>query len=1183
MRRLAASLFLALAASLAAEAPAQDGSPPTIEIEVRTDRTLTDPGTPIADARAAFAAPGEGPDELGPTAGRADAAGLVRLPFPREGGTFLVWAEGFAPAAVHADGPRPRTVVLERGVPFTVQVFAPGGGPAARASVSVAGEVPVVAATDGAPDRHPLAFRAAADAQGRAVLTGLPAAAFTVTASAPGLVDVVRFPVDPRSGSLVVLLGRGARIGGTLRLLPGLVPAAGAVAILEGPRPGDRRVATLDAGGRFVAEGVVPGSWEIRFEGRGLVPPDPRRILVAEGRDRDDLAFDAWRTATLAGRLLDEDERPLAAARLEIAWPPSAGREPATHELRCDAEGRFRVDDVAPGDGIGLRVTAEGRVAASVEGVSLPPGGVSREVEVVLPRGAGLAGVLVDLEGRPIADAVVEALPRTEEDAGAAFADAVTGADGSFRLDGLPETEIVLRVALLGAPRPARFGPWAVTRGTLRDVGELRTFGGFDLAGRVDGAPEDVRVVATRDGREIASAPVVAGVFTLRGLPAGDVEVHAVRDDETGASAPASLPSAWPVTLVWRSPPELRARLVDEGGGVVAVATVDLVPVGAEGAADPLTIDVRDAEGRVSARVAAGRWRIEATDARGSSGALEVTVGRDGPAEPATVVLSPGVAVRGRVVDARSGDPLEAAIVRAVPVGGGPAGPGDLVDELGNFVLRGVPPGIWTIEVRAPEHPVHRSAPFVARLADGPDLGRIEVDPGVRVEGEVRGPSGAPGASLTVEVVTDQGTERAVATDRFGRYVVPGVEPGLAVLTVVSAEGRVLREARVLVPDLPDAWRHDVDLGAGGSVMGRVSAFGRDEPFARVAFRTGTTSVVRVETVCDAHGAFVVEGLPRGEAEVEVRPADAVHPWTTRVLVDGAAGQVVDLRLPEGSVEGVVRAADGGAAVPRAVVELRAEGDPSPVAESRTDDDGRYTLRHVPPGTYDVVATREGFGAAHLPGVVVTARGDPALADLDLPPHAAILLRLLDERRRPVTDGWAEARSAAGPDPAADGVRRVRSRADAAGRVVVGGLSRGAWRLTAGGGALASVDLGTVRVDEGPNDLGETVLPAAGGLDVVAFLGPLGPASGVVVLVRDVLGRDPRPERGPDDAFGRPDPRYATDAAGRLRIPGLAPGAWRVWAEGHEEAAVRVFVLAEAIHRVWLPVAGGRPSLLHEK
>ncbi len=102
---------------------------------------------------------------------------------------------------------------------------------------------------------------------------------------------------------------------------------------------------------------------------------------------------------------------------------------------------------------------------------------------------------------------------------------------------------------------------------------------------------------------------------------------------------------------------------------------------------------------------------------------------------------------------------------------------------------------------------------------------------------------------------------------------------------------------------------------------------------------------------------------------------------------------------PRGVVAGAVKDAEGR---PLAGARLRLEtSDGGVLATTTADDSGQFTLADVPPGTYVVVAEREGFVPGRTTATVTTAGGasvDLVLASVVLKPLRVVANPLDDER-----------------------------------------------------------------------------------------------------------------------------------------------------------------------------------------
>ncbi len=1175
----------------AQEAPAPPVPPPNVvapaEIEVRTDRTLVDPGRPVTNARAAFVTDGQGPPDVAANALEADGKGVIRAVPPRGGGVLLVWADGFAPVALRIDAPLPASVTLLPGRSLAVQVQANDGTALPAARVAAETRIPVFGALSGPGAWFRLRYAAESGRDGRARFGSLPESVFSVEARAPAFVPASVFPVYTKTEAVPIVLGRGARIEGRLRLIPDVavtvVPATPAGAPREGPvaRLGELR-ATVAADGAFAFDTVAPGTYELTFEGRGFAPPRPKTVQVAEGRNREGLVVEAMRTGALTGTIVVPTGVAVPpAVRLDLTWPPDADRPPRGIDVAPAADGTFRVDDLPAADGIACVVRAPGFVPNEVPGISIPPGGDSRDVRVPLEVSAIVVGALRDDDDLPIAGAVVGVRPATGGDDAPDALRAETDAEGRFRLDGAPPGEVTLRVLPKGFLGAQRFGPFVTVRGATTDVGALRVTGGLVLRGRVvrvtgggagESAGPPITVRVQRGGRVRAEVTLPAtDLFEIRSLAAGDWLVEAVSEGEVIASEFVSLPAAWPVTLAVAMPCAVSGRVIDETGRPVLVATVRVERVTAGTSSDGTaeryaarapgsvrTLVVREAQGLFETRLPAGRWRFLASDANRRAGSTEVDLRAGTGPTTVEIPMRPGTDVRGSAFEAATGMPLEGAVVRAVAIASVDPGGGtgvvaeDRVDDRGTFMLRGVPPGVVRVQVLSPRHPALLTDPIVVRLADAPDVGRLEVPVGVRIEGTVYGLGRAPLPGVDVEIETDAGTLRRATTDAYGRYVITDVEPGPARFRTTGEEASSGRDVRLRIPGTSFEWRHDIDVSRGTRLTGRVSTGGRDEPFARVR---GTCSGNVVAAVADAFGRFALPPLPRGSATIEVTPSDGGAPWLTTIEIDGSVEQGIELAMPEGWVHGRVVASDGGEPLARARLVLRAPGGIDTIAEGRSAADGSFRLPRVPAGSYVLVATLDGYGTWLSDRIVVPQAAGVHDVTVELPPDCGVSMRVVDRELRPVSGGWLEAR----PRPAQGDRVAVRAFADPSGQVVLRGLRRGAWALAAGAPGFGRTDLGTFSADEGVQALGDAVLDEEAVLEVDAYDPYVGRVSRVLIDVLDAYDCDPRPLRRADDPLLGPDPLHATDAGGRLRIPGLAAGTYRVRVAGAPDAAeVRV-------------------------
>jgi RNA polymerase sigma-70 factor (ECF subfamily) len=418
--------------------------------------------------------------------------------------------------------------------------------------------------------------RPATDAQGVALLEGL----------APGhvyvqVLDVSDPHVELRAGeeaSLAVSVHRRARVRGRVVDAAGQ-PVSGAEIWKStgGNYTFGSVVTTSDARGEFVVHGT-PSYLGARKEGYApsyLLDPRP-----ADGREATiELRLDRA-GARISGRVVDASGAPIAGAlvlagveRGYVVVLPEGGQAnwPPAQALRTDADGRFTTASMRARYETPVQVWAAG-FGPAIETVDLQDG-ATRELEVVLEREAIVAGVVRDAAGRAVSGASVRSFFEHQE---FRSAKCTAGADGSFRLPGLPSGAVKLRADADGHGKIEASLTLVAGETT---AWEPRLEPEYRIAGRVvdeNGAGRaGVPVYAdgtdtTRTDRKTSARTDANGAFTLRceyagtfevrvgpptGFPWAQVTVPTGREDLLIRLTPDTMPSAL-----------LRGTLVDAAG-----------------------------------------------------------------------------------------------------------------------------------------------------------------------------------------------------------------------------------------------------------------------------------------------------------------------------------------------------------------------------------------------------------------------------------------------------------------------------------------------------------------------------------------------------------------------------------------------------------------------------------------
>lgn len=361
-----------------------------------------------------------------------EAPGFAPWPTPREHGKVLR-----ALRALRGAGP------VELDVPL-----APGAGVSGR--VTHAGSERAVAGLTllFRPRRGPLR-EALTDAGGRYVLEHLNPERYTVSVrddpwypakDQPLVLEVPAGP--PQAQTLDVRVERARRLAGVVLGSAG-EPAHGArVWIVGGGRvvrsvrdAGRDLEAFTDAAGRWRIADLPPGS--AVYVRAALGAAQARPVLVSGERAAvDDLVLRLEPTASVSGLATDLVTRePVPGARVEAR--PAQGDGRTGHWATCDAEGRYVIEGLLPGDWE-LRAMKPGFLEPVVETLTIRPGADDLRAGLRVDPGEVFAGRVVGADGRPLAGARVTLTGTDEQGKGLRAQRATTKADGLFRISGVP-------------------------------------------------------------------------------------------------------------------------------------------------------------------------------------------------------------------------------------------------------------------------------------------------------------------------------------------------------------------------------------------------------------------------------------------------------------------------------------------------------------------------------------------------------------------------------------------------------------------------------------------------------------------------------------------------------------------------------------------------------------------------
>lgn len=803
-----------------------------------------------------------------------------------------------------------------------------------------------------------------------------------------------------------------------------------------------------DARGTFRFTLKDAGPYTLRAEAAGLAgttrervrPGSPLTVTLAPGLSVQGTVRDGGTALPVPGALVEARDN----KAVSLPWQPEAGSRSA----KTDDQGRYRID----GLGNGLHsVSASVRGSALARRTDVRPGGAA--VDLYLFAGGSVSGVVRGADAEPLAGAVVQAEPETPVFGGTPPRPDTSRADGRFEIAGLPAGAYRL-VARHHDFAPAVSAPIPIEKGADAREDLVLEQGG-QLTGRLvdpEGRPIAAgRVLVTELNGQAAPRALADllradsggdGSFRLASLPPGDhmlsISAFGYSAKPVDARVEAGGARADVGDVVLETGLAIRGRVRDRAGAPVAGAQLSgfQARVAAPGTQFP-------AEGRSEADgsfvlggLAPGTYRVTVR----AGGYGEMTRQLDAGTEKVEVVLAPAGSVTGQVVD-EAGRAVEVFRVEARAVATGPSGPTgaprsqDVASPDGRFSLEEVPEGTHVLSVSAPERAGATVSDVKVAGGSATDVGRVRLDAGGTIRGQVVDTAGAgiPGTAVGVrgpgrDVYRAPFAPQALS-DAGGMFEIRGAPTGLVEVTATHPNYATGRVGGIEVDPAKGPAEARVVLGQGGRVVGvarRRDGRGLRASVAIVPVRREGVGMLTMPSLIatDDDGHYLAEHVPSGRTnvslmagsggsyvtaqnrEVEVADGETVQVdfVSQEILVSGrvtrsgapAAGMRVSLR-PEQTFTLAVSFAGpppaGAAGPPRGSALTREDGSyelivgsPGKAFVTVQSADGRSTL----PGRTAVIPDADAysldldFGGVTVAGVVVDALTEAPLPQADV-------------------------------------------------------------------------------------------------------------------------------------------------------------------------------------------------------
>ncbi len=733
---------------------------------------------------------------------------------------------------------------------------------------------------------------------------------------------------------------------------------------------------------------------------RGAGEEGSVRVEALRGTDPEPVDIKLYRGGRIEGYVNSAGGNPIPNATVQLF---RAGGSPGRIRERdfftsTDSGGHFEMEGIPIHDEVHLHVTAwaEGHTKARSERVILNRDQSSRTVELVLGAGQTLQATVRSSTGEGLSDADVRLSHSDFSDPDPSTWRQRESEDGRYSFENIPFGRV-----RVNASRDGYLPAGGNVNVESRGIAEIELT--LDPAQRITGRVYDDQLNTLRSGRVDARAERGA-----RGSGRSNIDSEGRFDIDTIGEGTFLLEVNTDIStstgnrrFTWGFPgnePNMGLSdvilVVPAGGGLEGKVFLP----DSEGPPARFSIRVRgsytDDAGRNRSIneshnfSGTDRWRFEKLPpgeynvTASAPNYLPVTVGpfevgSDGVYTAGTISLHPGGAVRFRAVHSRTQEAIGGVLGRLTP-----DGPSSRTNNQGIANIGTVKPDIYTLELSHGDFlPTEREVVQVTRGGET-DLGTIRMDPGGVLHGRVVDGTRQPLRGINVEArsVEEEDEVNRAGTDAGGRYSLRGLRPGGQIVTFSGTvnDRRVARSFEINISPERES-NHDVTLWANSRLTGTLNA-ASDVDVSRAVVNLYpmrgdnvpiTGQSIRVSGI--SGNRFVEDNMLEGRYLVTVQAprGSGTAYWANVVTVEDRETYAT-INQGTTNIDGRILMTENGPPVANQEVQLRLLTAPQSGVSSlrqwwqwttRTGEDGLFSLRNLPAGTYSLTAHNDDIEA----------------------------------------------------------------------------------------------------------------------------------------------------------------------------------------------------------------------------